>query len=180
MVVHVLGSINTFASEGGISALGVDLKALILQVITFLLVFWILKRFAFEKVVRTLEERRDTIDKGVTLGRKMESEYAALEESIDKKLREARKRADGIVAKANQDAGEIIKEAELDASRRTDTLIADAQAHIEDDIKQARVELEKELLSLVAEATEVIIDEKLDTKKDNALLQKALSGVKSR
>ena len=178
--MQTIGIFHIFASEGGIAALGVDLKALVLQIITFLLVFWILKRFAFEKVVKVLEERRQTIDKGITLGRKMESEYAALEESIDKKRREARKRADGIVAKANQDAGEIIKEAELDASRRTDTLIADAHARIEDDIKRARNELEKELLNLVAETTEVLIDEKLDVKKDNALLQKALDGVKSR
>jgi hypothetical protein len=39
------------AEEGGIAALGVDGKALVLQIITFVLVFWLLKKFAMPKIV---------------------------------------------------------------------------------------------------------------------------------
>lgn len=179
MLVPLQQIMHFFAAEGGIATLGVNVKSLVLQAISFLLVFWLLKRFAFGKVVNVLEERRQTIDKGVTLGREMEDEKNKLEERIEKKLREARQRADDIIAKANQEAGEVVKEAEAVAARKTDAMIADAHARIEDDINRARRDLESDLLELVAEATGVIIGDKLDEQKDNALIQKAISGVKS-
>ena len=83
MVTSLIGSSKVFAEgSGGIAALGVDLKSLILQIITFVLVFWLLKKFAFEKIVKTLDERRQTIDQGVELGQKMAEEKQRLDEQI--------------------------------------------------------------------------------------------------
>src|SRR5690349_4409940 len=87
-------------STGGVAALGINLKALILQVITFLIVFWLLKRFALTKIVQTLEERRQKIDEGVTLGREMEAEKAKLQDQVKASLQEARSEADKIIAQA--------------------------------------------------------------------------------
>ncbi|HSX52804.1 MAG TPA: F0F1 ATP synthase subunit B [Patescibacteria group bacterium] len=165
-------------SSGGIAALGINLKALILQIITFIIVFWLLKRFALDKIVQTLEERRQKIDDGVTLGREMEAEKAKLEDQVKAIMLQARKDADKIIAQARTESTQLIKDAETVAGRKADTLMADAHARIEDDIKRARQGLEQDMLSLVAEATEVIIEEKLDDKKDNALIRRVLQGVK--
>lgn len=171
---------SRFAAEGGIATLGVDLKALILQIITFVIVFALLKKFALDKIVKVLDERRETIDKGVTLGREMEAEKEQLEQKVQIKLREARKEADKILADAHQEAGEMLKEAEATASRKADNIVAEAHARIEDETKKARRQLEHEVLDLVADATEVIIEQKLDPKKDQALITKALSEVRSK
>ena len=180
MVTVFIGASRVFAdSSGGIAALGVDLKALILQIITFLIVFWLLKRFALTKIVQALEERRQKIDEGVTLGREMEAEKAKLDERLKAKLREARQEADKIIAQARQEASENLKAAEATAARKADALIADAKARLEDDMKRARGQLEQDILSLVADTTEVVIGEKLDTAKDNALIERALEKVKA-
>lgn len=171
---------SRFAAEGGIATLGVDWKALILQILTFVIVFVLLKKFALDKIVKTLDERRETIDKGVTLGREMEAERAKLDEKVKDKLREARKEADQILANAHQEAGEMLKEAEATASRKAEQIVNEAHARIDDEVKKARKGLEQDMLELVAEATEVIIDEKLDPKKDQSLIDKALSEVRTK
>jgi F-type H+-transporting ATPase subunit b len=164
---------------GGISALGVDFKALILQILTFLIVFWILKKFAFDKIVTTLDERRNKINEGVSLGLEMEKARDKLDDELRERLAKARREADGIIAGARQEAGEVLKAAEEAASRKTDAMIADAHARIEDDIKRARKGLEHDMLALVADATEAVTDEKLDDKKDNSLIRRTLERIRS-
>ena len=47
------------------------------------------------------------------------------------------------------------------------------------DKKQMRKQLEQEVVSLISDATETIIGEKVDAKKDAALIDRALQGQKS-
>lgn len=182
----VLTMFQTFAAAaeqgaekaGGIAALGIDPLAILAQAGTFLVFFFIIKKFALEKIVNSLEERRKTIDKGVRLGYEMAEERAKLEEKIDASLRETRVQADQIIADAHKEAGEIVKAAELSATQKVDSMLADAHLKIEDDMKKARKELEKDILIFVADATEAIIGEKLDAKKDDSLIQRVLAGVR--
>lgn len=161
----------------GIDALGIDPFAILAQTVTFLVLFWIIKRFALSKIVNTLEQRRKTIDDGIRLGYEMETEKKRLDERVAQTLKEARVESDRVIAQAHQEAGNVLKEAEAAATRKTEALIADAHAKIDDDIKRAKEDLEKEVLGLIGDATEIVISEKLDAKKDNELLRKAIAEV---
>lgn len=163
--------------SAGIAALGIDPLAILAQAGTFLVLFWVVKKFALDKIAATLEERRKTIDSGVRLGQKMEAEEAKLEEKIEEELRKTRGKADKIIADAEREAGDVIRAAEDKASEKVDQMLADARARIDEDMVTARKQLEKDILKFVAEATEVIIEEKLDAKKDESLIQRALSTV---
>ncbi len=174
--------VTQFAAEqsaSGIGALGVDGKAFLIQLITFLLALWVLKRFAFKPILKVLTERRELIEDGVRLGEEMQKEQAKLEQTIDKELHEARKQADGIIAGAEQTGRQIAAEAEQKAQKKADGIIKQAESRIEQESARARQKLEKEIVSLVAEATEAIIDEKVDAQKDAKLINKALKGTTS-
>ena len=162
----------------GIAALGLDPLAILAQAITFIVLFWIVKKFALDGIVNTLEERRKTIDKGVSLGLEMQEEKEQLNKRIEAELAKTRKEADQILADANKEAGSIVKAAETRASEKVDGMIADAHERIADDIRKAKKDLEAEVASLVAEATEVVLQEKIDRKKDEALITRALKGIK--
>lgn len=162
----------------GIAALGIDPLAILAQSITFLLLFWVIKKFALDKIVKTLENRRQIIDDGVRLGREMEAEKERLSEKIDIELKKARNEADTIIAQSREEAGKIFREAEEATSRKVDAMLADAHAKIEEDVHSARVGLEKDIRELVADATEVIIEQKLDTNKDMNMIERALAKVR--
>jgi F-type H+-transporting ATPase subunit b len=174
--------LSTFASTAeesqGIAALGLDPIAILAQAITFLVLFFIIKKFALDGIVKTLEDRRKTIDQGVELGYEMEREKTKLDEQVAAALQETRAEADKIIAAAHEESGQIIREAESTASRKTDQMISDAQNKLAQDIANAKQEVAKEMRVMVADLTAKVIGEKLDAKKDAALLDKALKEMK--
>ncbi len=171
-----------FAAEeaGGspLAALGVNSKSLIFQLITFLLVFLVLKKFAFKPITKMLIERRKVIEDGVKMGQRMEKERAKLDSEVVKVMREARTEADKIIGNAQKEAREIIREAEKVGQRKVDTMMADAEGRIDEEAEQAKRRLEKEIVGMVSEATEAIVEEKVDAVKDAKLIDKALKGRK--
>jgi F-type H+-transporting ATPase subunit b len=162
----------------GIAVLGLDIKTILLQAGVFLILFLIVKKYALKGIVETLEQRRTTIDTGVELGLAMEKKKAEFDEEIKQLHQAARAEVDAIIAEANKEAGEIIKASEIDASAKVDQMLKDAEARIVSEMKQARQELKQDMLNLVAEATEVIIEEKLDAKKDAGLIDRALGRLR--
>ena len=171
----MLPSLSTFGdSSSGLGALGVDGKAFVIQLITFVLAYLVLRRFAFGPILKVLRERRETIDSGVKLGEQMAREKAALEQQVAEALRGARQEADTIISGAQDMGRQAILEAEDKAREKAVAILKDAESQITQDTARARQKLEKELGGLVADATEAIIREKVDAKKDAALIERVL------
>lgn len=170
---------TTFAAEGaaasgGIATLGINVTAFAIQLATFVLVYLVLRKFALEKILRVLQERRETIENGVRLGEEMQKERAVLDTKVKAALADARKQADGIMADANDAAASTVRAAEEKAQVKAEAIITEAHARTEQDAQKVRKQLEHEMVALVSEATEAIIDEKLDDKKDAALISRVL------
>jgi F-type H+-transporting ATPase subunit b len=174
----VVGNFTQFASEAssGIGALGVDGKAFLIQLITFVLAFLVLKRYAFGPIVKMMDQRRQTIESGVTIGEEMKKKQAELDKQVTEALAGARKEADGILASADDAARARAAETQAKAEAKAGVILKEAEGRIAQDTARARKKLEGELASLVSDATEAIIDEKVDAKKDAALIEKALKG----
>jgi F-type H+-transporting ATPase subunit b len=175
--ISLLTTFGATEEVSGIGALGIDPLAILAQAATFLVLFLVIKKFALDGIVQTLEKRRKTIDKGVRLGHEMEAEKEQLDAKVEELLRKARTEADSIISGGQKEAGSIIKAAEEAAGRKADAILEEAHGKIDEDINAARQGLEQEMRALVAEATEVIIEEKLDAKKDEGLIKRAFAKV---
>lgn len=177
-MVHLYFAAEEAAVEAAspLVALGVDLRSFIFQLITFVLVLLLLKRFAFKPITRMLAERRQVIDDGVRMGLRMEKEKEKLDEEVTKVMRDARHEADQIIANAHKEAREVIRDAEKAAQKKSDLMLADNEIRMREEAAQARRSLEKELIGLVSEATETIVGEKVDATKDAELVKRAMKG----
>ena len=162
------------SSESGIGALGVDGKAFIIQLVTFVLAFLVLKRYAFGPIVKIMDQRRKTIEDGVNLGEQMKKDQAALEAKTADELAKARAEADGIIAAANETSRQAVREAEDKARDKAAGILDAADQRIAAETQRARKQLESELVTLISEATETIIGEKVDAQKDAQLIDRAL------
>jgi F-type H+-transporting ATPase subunit b len=171
----LISAVTQFAeSSSGIGALGVDAKAFIIQLVTFVIAFWILQRYAFKPIIKMMDQRRKTIESGVALGEEMRKKQVELDKKVDEELAKARKQADGIIADSQEAGRQITADAEAKAQQKAENILAAADDRIQQDTARARKKLEGELVGLISEATEAIIDEKVDTKKDAQLIDKAL------
>src|SRR5438309_3887533 len=103
--------LTTFAdNSSGIGALGLDGKAFLIQLVTFILAYLVLQRYAFKPILKVMRDRSDTIEAGVRLGEEMRAERSKLETEIEKQLHEARARADDIIANAEDSGRQAIRE----------------------------------------------------------------------
>lgn len=160
------------AEESGI--LGFNPRAFVIQIITFVLVFFLLKKFAIDRIVKLLDERHKVIDEGVRHGQQMQAEREKFEKEISVLSRDARHQADEIIADAQKEAREIIRDAETAANKKSENILKDTEARIAEDVEQAKRRIEKDVASLVSEATEAVVEEKVDSKKDADLIDRAI------
>lgn len=158
----------------GIAALGIDPVAILLQAGTFVILFILIRKFALDKINSALAERKDTIEEGIKNAQEASKRLEEAEVRQEELLAKARKQADEVIGKAHEEAGVMLKEAEEKTAEKTAKMIEDAHNKIEADVKKAKASLQSEVKTLVAQATEAIIDEKIDDKKDAALIEKAI------
>ena len=170
----LFGATEHAESAEGIGALGVSGSAFLIQLITFVLAYFILRKFAFGPILKILNQRRETIENGVLLGEQMRKEKAEFEETVAKELKDARLQADSIVTDAEAAARDTVRKAEEKAQDKAAQIVKDGKVRGEQEVVRARKALESELVGLISDATETIIGEKVDSKKDAALIDKAL------
>jgi F-type H+-transporting ATPase subunit b len=161
----------------GIAALGIDPIAIGAQLITFVVLFVIVKKFALEGIVKNLQKRHDDINRGLHLTAELDKQKAELDVRVEDALRAARKEADQIIAEAHAETNKMIQSAEEKANLKAEEIMRSAEGKIERDIADARNGLKKEMAGLITEATEAILNQKLDTNTDRKLVEEYLKGA---
>jgi len=140
-----------------LTTFGVNGPKFIAQVILFLTVYLILKKFAFGPILAIFEERRKSIE---------ESQINA--EKIKKQLAESELRYKEILKKANDDAQRIIEEghasSEANAQKHLQQAIKDAESIIikaneNVELERARMvaEVKNEMVNLVVDTTAKVV-----------------------
>ena len=121
------------------------------QVISFVIVALLLRRFAYKPILNVLEERRRRIEEGQINA-----------EKIKRQLDEAEKRYSEILAKANAEAQKMIDEARESSAHLAERKQQEAIAAAEQIIAKAReasaIEHERTMDSLKQELGRLVVD----------------------
>jgi F-type H+-transporting ATPase subunit b len=137
--VHML--IPFADSSSGIGALGFSGQAFLIQLITFILAYLVLRHYAFGPILKVLKQRRETIEESVKLTEQLQKEKTELEVKTEKILHETRAEADSIIASAQDTARQSIREAEDKAREKATAIIKEAESRIVTDTARARKQL---------------------------------------
>jgi len=121
------------------------------QVVSFMIVALLLRRFAYKPILAVLEDRRRKIEEGMLNA-----------EKIRKELAEAEKRYQEIVTKANADAQRMIDEARESsahlAERKQHEAIAAAELILAKAKEAAALEHERQMQNLKRELGRLVVD----------------------
>ncbi len=121
------------------------------QCISFVIVCFLLQKFAYRPILAILEERRNRIAEGL-----------ANAERIKKQLAEAQQTASNIIAQANAEAQKMIEEARAAAKvlgeRQAQQAVAEAEQIIAKAHEAAVVERDRMMAELRREITRLVID----------------------
>ncbi|MDD5489734.1 MAG: F0F1 ATP synthase subunit B [Candidatus Moranbacteria bacterium] len=157
-----------------LTKLGIDWKLLIAQIVNFLVLLFILWKFAYGPVLAMLEKRQKKIEKGLADADEAHKKLAESEEKQKQILRKAREDAKGIVENARLQAEKSKAEIAVEAKAQAEKIISGARIEIETEKAKSIAEIKSEIGGLVVAATEKIIGEKMDERKDKELVEKSL------
>ena len=148
----------------------IEVGMLLAQFANFVIVFFVLYKFAYGPVLKLLNERTQKIEKGL---KDAEESHKKLQEISEKEaavLVEARKKAQEIIKKSEETAVAQSQEIVAGAKEQTEKMLASAKKEIEQEKEKIIAEAKSEVANLVVLATEKIIHEKLDSAKDKELI----------
>lgn len=142
--------------------MSVDIIQILTHVLAFVIMLWVLRKFAWKPFLGILEERRAQIqsDFDTAAAKRREAEETAARYTAQMKDIENEKRAriqEGI-GEGRKIADEIREEARGEAKK----IIDKAREDIQRDVAKAQVELKDKIVNMTMTATERIIRQSLD------------------
>lgn len=166
------------ANQDIFTALGIDWQLLILQIVAFLILVWLLGKFVYPWLMKSVDERQKNIEAAARAAKKAQDAASESQEETAALLTQARKEAAEIVATAKLEASEISSSSEAKAKSTAEKIIADAHDQLQKDIEKAKRDLHDETLALIAMTTEKVVRGTHDKKADEALIAELLKESK--
>jgi F-type H+-transporting ATPase subunit b len=156
-------------------ALGINLYALGAQLVAFFILLFVLWKYAFPPLMKTLDERESTIRTGVENAERASKQLKEAEKRVEAMLNEARLESQKVIASATQ-AGERLKaDFEHQAQQRGREIEAQAVKRIEQQIAQAKAELRTHVADLSIAAAERVIGQSVDSATNRRLVDEFVS-----
>jgi F-type H+-transporting ATPase subunit b len=148
---------------------------LIWTLLAFLVVVYILGKFAWPAIVKGLRERETGITDALASAERVKAEMAQLKSENEALLAQAREER-AIMLKEARDAKEkIINEAKEQAKIAAEKILTDTQATIEQKRMAALIEVKNEIGIIVVEISEKILRRQLDNRAEQEKYIKQLA-----
>jgi F-type H+-transporting ATPase subunit b len=163
--------------EGGSFLVSPGLGLMIWTLILFLIVMFVLGKYAFPPIRRALEKRANAIAENIEASERQREEADQLLAEYRQRLKEAREQADDIIARARKASESAVAEAAADGKAKREELVAAARKDIETETRRSLEQIRKEVADLTVLATEKITRKSLDADDQKRLVEEALGEV---
>ena len=134
------------------------------QIILFLLLLFLLRKFAWRPILKAVEDRETGIKDALDSAEKAKLEMANLQADNEKLLQEARAEREAMMKEAREIKSKMISDAKEDAQAEANKTIANAQATIEAEKKAAVADIKQQVAELSVEIAEKVVREELSNK----------------
>ncbi len=146
--------------------------------LAFLIVLFVLTKFAWKPILASLKEREDSIEDALQAAEEAKKEMAALKAKNEELLKQAREERDAMLADARKIKEQIIGEAREKANKEATIIVEDAREQINSEKQAALVELKNLIATYSIEIAEKVLKQELsDSKKQQAYVDKLLKEI---
>lgn len=141
-----------------------DIGLLLWNLLGFLILFYILKKFAWKPILNSLKEREATINDSLATAEKVKAEMAQMKSENEALMAQAREERAQMLKEARETKDKIINEAKEQAKAEASRIVADAQVAIDAQKMAALTEVKNQVGKLVIEVSEKILRKELASK----------------
>jgi F-type H+-transporting ATPase subunit b len=165
-------------SGGVLGTLGINWKLFLAQLVNFSIVLFVFWKWIVKPLAKTLTERQEKIESGLKNADYMQAERENFEKWKQEEMKAVRTQAESVIKTATDTANKSKQEIVAEAQHQASKIVEQAKTQIQSDKNQMMQEAKQELANLVVLASEKILKEKLDPKKDQALIEDAVRQAK--
>ncbi|MBC9910442.1 F0F1 ATP synthase subunit B [Chitinophaga varians] len=144
--------------------------------VIFIIVFLILKKFAWTPILATLKEREGSIADSIASAERVKEEMAQMKAEHEHVLAEAKAERSKILKEAKDAKDAIISEAKAQAQAEAKKIISEAYTAIENQKMAALTDVKNQVGSLVVEVAEKVLRRELSDKSAQESYVKQLAG----
>ena len=132
--------------------------------LAFLIVFFILKKFAWPAIIKGLKDRENSIADSLATAQKVKEEMAQMKSENEALLAKAREERAQLLKEARETKDRIINEAKEQAKAEAGKIVTEAQAAINAQKMAALTEVKNQVGKLVIEVSEKVLRRELENK----------------
>ena len=148
---------------------------IIWTLLAFLIVFFILKKYAWKPILDSMNKREEGITDSLATAEKIKIEMSQMKSENEALLVKAREERAQMLKEAKETKDKIISEAKEQAKVETNKIIADAQSVINQQKMAAITDLKNQVGTLVIEVSEKILRRELSDKQEQEKYIKQLA-----
>jgi len=171
--MSAVAALPTVLAAGGITDINPGLT--IWTGITFLLLLFVLRRFAWGPIVGMLNERERTIREALEQAKHERLQAEKLLAEQKEALAHAQREAAELARRSQQEVEALRQDLTARAQREADAMLADARKQVAEELGRARAELKAEVVDLAIDAAAQLIKANLDTKAQRTLVEEYIS-----
>ncbi len=147
------------------------------QIVGFLLLLFLLRAFAWKKLLKLLDDRRERIASEFKKIEDTQAEIAKLRAEYDKKLSDIDETSRTKIQEAMARAKQLAEEVRESSQRQARKILEKAEESIGIELAKAKEELKNKVIDLTINTTEKIIKEKLTEEKDRKLVSEFIEEI---
>lgn len=155
----------------------INLKEIIVQIINFLILFFLLRIFAWKRLLGFLDGRKAGISAEFARIEKSKKEIAELKSEYEAKMSSADSQAKDKIKEAIDEGKKISAEIKKGAYLQAQKIMEIAAEDIKHELSHAKEELKKDIVDLAMQAAENVIQEKLSEEQDRKIIKNFLDNV---
>jgi len=147
-------------------------------IITFLLLFYVLAKFAWKPLLKMLEERENLIKNSLGDAEKARQELEKLNSESEAIISQARSDAQSILADGKAAAEKIKEDTISKAKDEADKIREDVQHQIQVEKDKAITDIKKEVVDLSISVAEKLINKNISEQDNSSLIEESLKKIK--
>jgi F-type H+-transporting ATPase subunit b len=182
-IFEILASAPAAASEGVVGEImktfKVDTPFFVSQCISFLIVAFLLKKFAFGPIQAMLEQRKSRISEGEEKLKQIEKQLAESEANTAAAIEKANSEAVRLIEEAKQGAAAFSEQKSQEAIASAQQILSKAEAAAKADRDRLSTELKREFGRLVAATTSQVTGKVLNADDQKRINEDALAKVEA-
>ena len=154
-----------------------DVTMVFLTWLTFFLLLFVLKKFAWKPILDGLQRREDYIRESLKEADEARRQLQEVQVEKERILEEARQRSQMIVEDSRRSAAELSKQSDQKAKANARQILESAHQQTEGERERVRRQLRQESAAVAVTLASKIIKENMENDKNRRLVQEALKEI---